>query len=409
MRRSAWQRTITDANGVPISGVQITVFQSNGVTPATIFSTAAGAAQANPFTTATSTAKFFALPGVYVIQAFKDGQTQTFSDEEIGSKNYRDDQGALGGSAVIVDNMTADNTIMSEGGSFRFTSAATGKPAFMNNGQVWAAPHDGTPATYLIGTGLRPNSTRAAFIGLRSAVGSTPVWSELWDKTTSPAQSDLVDTTAGALLTVGSFGLGASTSIQSGLDCDTIGATRIQGVNAGVNAPTNAIATLAHYQYSADWRTQEYKVPNAIPQDYIRGRYLGTTWSLWFKKYHEGNVLGAVTFDGSKLTGGLLEYGSNANGQYYKYADGRLECILTRSSVAHTANTPLSFVWTFPAAFVSASAYNIDTSFGYPTIAALEVNRNYFNSGSATGATIVTQATQGLSCQVTHRAIGRWR
>lgn len=96
MARQAWQRTITDAAGNVLTGVQITVFQADGVTLATIYGQlTGGSALANPFSTGAQTsAKFYADPGRYVVRAFKDGLTQEFTDVDIGGKAVREDLGS---------------------------------------------------------------------------------------------------------------------------------------------------------------------------------------------------------------------------------------------------------------------------------------------------------------------------
>jgi hypothetical protein len=96
MTRAAWERTITDNAGNVLTGVQIAVFQSDGVTPATIYGQlSGGAALANPFNTGLQTsAKFFADPGRYVIRAIKDGLTKEFTDVDIADKAIRDDLGS---------------------------------------------------------------------------------------------------------------------------------------------------------------------------------------------------------------------------------------------------------------------------------------------------------------------------
>lgn len=95
MTRSAWERTITDSAGNVLTGVQITVFQSDGVTLATIYGQqSGGSALANPFNTGVQTsAKFYADAGRYVIRAFKDGLTKEFTDVDIAGRSVRDDIG----------------------------------------------------------------------------------------------------------------------------------------------------------------------------------------------------------------------------------------------------------------------------------------------------------------------------
>ena len=64
--------------------------------------------------------------------------------------------------------------------------------------------------------------------------------------------------------------------------------------------------------------------------------------------YHQGNVLGTVAQSGGVPTGAIVERGSNANGEYVKFADGTLICYHTLISSAAADTT-----WTYPAAFIS--------------------------------------------------------
>lgn len=416
MRRSAWQRTITDANGVPVSGVQINVFLNDGITPATIASSAAGAALTNPFVTSTAVAKFFAMPGLYVVKATKDGQTQTFSDVEIGARNYRDDQGALGGTAVIVDNITNDATIVSEGGSFRFTAAATGKPSFVNSGQVWSAPHDGTPFSFMLGVGLRANSSRAAFIGSRGGVGQAPAWVELWDKTTSPAQAgSLADATAGALLTPGSFGWGGVTTPPTlspiGATVDTIGIPsgvyRVVAADAGLKPFGLTDYTMADFKYGS---TAGSRIAFGVGGEIYSIGYSGGVFNAngWRRQIDTQNAITPIVWDGARNTGGLMEYGINSNGVYYKYADGRLECIFARN-VSLSANTDDAYTWTFPAAFVNPPN-QITTAIGGASVTNIfNVNKAVITSSGLTSAVMRTQVSVAQSHTLSYCAVGRWR
>jgi hypothetical protein len=48
------------------------------------------------------------------------------------------------------------------------------------------------------------------------------------------------------------------------------------------------------------------------------------SWSAWRKFYDESNICGAVSQSGGVPTGAVIERGSNANGEYVKFADGTL-------------------------------------------------------------------------------------
>jgi hypothetical protein len=69
-------------------------------------------------------------------------------------------------------------------------------------------------------------------------------------------------------------------------------------------------------------------------------------------------VLGLVSQSGGLPTGGLIERGANANGEYVRFADGTQICSTVDVVVPFTGVTSLqSAVVTLPAAFVN-NAYN---------------------------------------------------
>lgn len=87
----------------------------------------------------------------------------------------------------------------------------------------------------------------------------------------------------------------------------------------------------------------------------------GDTAPNWVKLFHSGNVVGAVGQIGGVPTGGIIEYGSNANGEYVKFADGTMFCSFSLSG-SYAVQTAVGALfgesamrtWTFPAAFVAA-------------------------------------------------------
>lgn len=100
--RQAWQRSITDDQGNLLTGVQISVFQQDGITPATIYSGLTDAAMPNPFNTGVQTvARFYADPGLYVIRAFKAGVgTQEWLNVDISGWAVREDLPSAAASTV---------------------------------------------------------------------------------------------------------------------------------------------------------------------------------------------------------------------------------------------------------------------------------------------------------------------
>lgn len=77
------------------------------------------------------------------------------------------------------------------------------------------------------------------------------------------------------------------------------------------------------------------------------------------RAYNPDNIVGTVSQAGGVPTGAIIERGSNANGQYTKYADGTLICSFVISSgiqnvsvAAGALYTSGQLTWTFPQEFV---------------------------------------------------------
>lgn len=128
------------------------------------------------------------------------------------------------------------------------------------------------------------------------------------------------------------------------------------------------------------------------------------------KAFRRGNILAAVSQSGGVPTGGLIEDGSNANGQYVKFADGTQLCWISsmagpdsNSATGAIFQSSTNPTWTYPSAFVSSpqvttvslSGGRWATTHGTPTTTASAIN--VFRS-----AATATASTVSLS------AIGRW-
>ncbi|WP_417511455.1 hypothetical protein [Methylophaga sp.] len=70
--------------------------------------------------------------------------------------------------------------------------------------------------------------------------------------------------------------------------------------------------------------------------------------------YNPDNIVGTVSQTGGDPTGAIIERGTNANGDYIRFADGTQVCwyqVATTNSVA--ANDSEAGSWTFPAEFIA--------------------------------------------------------
>lgn len=76
-----------------------------------------------------------------------------------------------------------------------------------------------------------------------------------------------------------------------------------------------------------------------------------------YRLIHQGNIVGPVSQSGGAVTGSIVERGSNANGDYTKFADGTMICsrrhLRAPGVIAAGAFVSLG-AYTFPAAFSAA-------------------------------------------------------
>lgn len=176
----------------------------------------------------------------------------------------------------------------------------------------------------------------------------------------SAVQPDALAATAGLLLKTGAFGLGETGTAPHIDDLDTTGlptgfyrytggtlGPRPNGVGAGTNGGVLIIRANATSFVQFLWRNQD-----STTGIYHR-KYKDLAWSDWVELYNNTTIVGTVTESSGVPTGAIIESGSNANGDYIRYADGTQICT-HRLDLAYYSAPRLQAVWTYPAQFVSA-------------------------------------------------------
>lgn len=135
--------------------------------------------------------------------------------------------------------------------------------------------------------------------------------------------------------------------------------------------------------------------------------------------YRRSNVLGTVSQAGGVPTGAIIERGSNANGEYVRFADGTQICTRVRTAVpiTTTSRTEGSFTvylvgetWNYPANFISnpsvASAQRGATSAS--TVSTI----NFVSLNVISGSSVLLNRSFSLQASVMDLcvdiAIGRW-
>lgn len=118
--------------------------------------------------------------------------------------------------------------------------------------------------------------------------------------------------------------------------------------------------------------------------------------------YSPGNLLGTVSQSGGAPTGAVIERGSNANGEYVRFADGTQICT-NRFTTSGTSTD----VWTYPAAFAAGKADSLQIAHkGQSGLYHLSIN---WNTSSASLITTREASSGGYtSIAVFVQATGRW-
>ena len=230
---------------------------------------------------------------------------------------------------------------------------------------------------------------------------------------TANVTTSTTDTTAGRLLKVWDFGLGVGADGQQTpvSDLNSIVATGFYRADSSAsNRPSGmGDGVVLHSAVTATISTQVCQSrSSSAPMVFTRINNSGT-WTPWREIYHQGSILGTVSQSGGIPTGAIIERGSNANGEYVRFANGTQICtrIETRSADGSTADSGYRS-WTFPAAFATAS---VATSFSVSSSAGSSRRMvNLFMIGTTTVGDyrydMISPAVETLAEKAL--AIGRW-
>lgn len=173
---------------------------------------------------------------------------------------------------------------------------------------------------------------------------------------TKAVQAGPNDATAGALMAVGAFGLGlrnppsfpSLANLPGGGDSETI--SQIFNLTAaGLPIGDN----LSGWVVNRAGRPCAFLFPNA--QRLVMTRFDGAKWLNPVEFFSTGNILGTVSQSGGVPTGAIIERGSNANGEYVRYADGTQICWRDFAPISVAANAASAVIgWSYPAGFTAA-------------------------------------------------------
>lgn len=226
-----------------------------------------------------------------------------------------------------------------------------------------------------------------------------------------------IDTTAGRLVKTGDFGLGTAITLTASDNLNALVTSGLfynpSGGNcAGNNYPMTSAGALTVVTRSATNVVQKFvsyggSSTAADVREFTRS-YGTAGFSPWVELFHQGTVLGAVSQSGGVPTGKVIERGSNANGEYVRFADGTQICNVTAAAVDTTTAAGAVYMhtniltWTFPAAFAAAP---VVAGGGGNAARWLAPNAPSVNSAAYR---VYSYGSSGATSAPSLTAIGRW-
>lgn len=171
-----------------------------------------------------------------------------------------------------------------------------------------------------VATGASNRSFRRTY---NNGVAAWTAWYEIMTSNNVTASDS--DTTAGKLLKVGDFGLGAAGTVKTRVtDLNAITAAGFYVTNT--SATPAPVAGQPGYLWHQDWdgvATNKRQVffLSSLERFFIRYCISGV-WGSWSEVYHNFNIVGTTSQSGGIPTGAIVESGTNANGRYVRFANG---------------------------------------------------------------------------------------
>jgi len=217
---------------------------------------------------------------------------------------------------------------------------------------------------------------RTALSGLRSylagGIGTTGTPAavrtalELGTAAQATLMTATADATAGRVLRLGDWGVGATDS-NTLADIDAFDIRqRLWRVNntttAGTLPPGNTTSDgVMVFRPSGNQTTQLYFIPNG-GLSYIRSSNGTSSWNPWRLLYTQASLVGTVSQTGGVPTGAVIQRGKNANGEFVRFADGTQKCwsyvdstidITTASNMGAGFFNATPIEWVFPMPFAA--------------------------------------------------------
>ena len=218
---------------------------------------------------------------------------------------------------------------------------------------------------------------------------------DVWQKTITSLSGDALD---GAQITVRDQQTNALSAV---FDAQSGGSQRPNPFLTGADGVARFFAEPGFYKVTAfkdGFGTAEF-IWNNLGDNNLRVDLPDSAGNI----YARSNILGTVSQSGGVPTGAIIQRGSNANGEFVRYADGTLICHRQFTTAFNNADSI-----TFPSAFINTTysvAYNCNMN------SSQQINTSA-SSKLTTGITsvrILDQSFTGANATgLEYTAIGRW-
>ncbi|QXI45159.1 hypothetical protein HU734_010480 [Pseudomonas wayambapalatensis] len=225
-----------------------------------------------------------------------------------------------------------------------------------------------------------------------------------------------IDSTAGRLLGAGDHGLGGNAPARetTAISSLTKGGTRaLNGGSGGLPSASPALVHTFPWDNDTSALRLVHPVAGDASLDVWLGKRAGSTEYPLRRLVHSGNIVGTATQVSGLPTGAVIERGSNANGQYIKFADGTLICWGTFTTPAFSTTATNFLGSTSGITYFQNAAFSFPVAFSgsisvIPTIS----SGNGFGARLAgltqSGATVQAYSSQTGAVDISWIAIGRW-
>ena len=266
-------------------------------------------------------------------------------------------------------------------------------------------------------TALRVKQAIDFFRPLTTSANDTTA-GRVWRTNDLVKTNSATDNTAGRMIKTGDFGLsnpinldaapynGNANALTATNGLFRVGAAWTGSPYSGTNGNNQGLLKVSVWAGGL-YAVQEFFNINSVWAKQTR-RFNNGVWEEWVIDYAGKNILGTVSQSVGVPTGAIIQRGSNANGEFVRFADGTQICLINRGVVNLTANVDEVYTWTFPISFINDSRLVIPTLGGASSTNDFNILKMADGTASITSASVRVKVSVTQTHVIRLMAIGRW-